>query len=1048
MNKLKIIPIILTIFLVATLIYLGSATFPTINNNVLLYFKLDKNVSSGENNTFVRDLSSYGRNGTIFGNPTFILGAYDNALKFDGTDDFINISNMYFDNKTGWAVSMWIKPIATNNKPILLIGDFNTEKGFEIFWSSSDIQLASMTSPYNLYTTTGNYLPVNTWKYLVISWSNVTNNFTMFINGTPYKNISITPIDSYSGNIFIGMPDEGIDPQDYFNGTIDEFMIFNKSLNDTEVSNLYSNYTTERFSCGELYEENKVYNLINNVSSEKTCFEIIANNITINGNYNFINYSLSGSSTEKGIYSINHTNIKVNNLKIYLGNLTTLGNNPDNTYGIYLQERHDNFSMENCSIYVSTRENYPLQIYDNMGISSNVLIKNSLFEFANDTTGYTAPTTIYIEGSKNVRIIDSKLNLTNSYGIGNNTLYLISSSANLTNVSYLGKTSEGITSATLIRKWYFDIEVNTSEGYLNGSNVSVYNFTSFVNSQLTGTKGNISRLELTEYSNNGTRNYYSNIINISKTGFITNSTTLNLTTTNNTFLYVRLIPTLSANIVEPKNQVYSTNMSLDLNFTITNYTGLSTCWYYILNSSNDYEKANTTLTSCLNTTFNVSFSDIYIVYLFLNETSGIKANDSVTFEVSMDAPAIVLNSPVNNTYFSNKTIYFNFTATDSNGLGECSLFGNWTGTYHKNYTWYKPTNDTMNFTILNLSETTSFFNIWCNDTANNGRFALNNYTFTIDTTFPIGNNMTIVTSIGNQSIDFLTNITDLHLDQCNYTIRNLAGGIDGLSENVSFNCNNWKVVDVSAFATYYLYVYGTDKSGNTIIQNLSFTTSPTSGATTTGGAIIPSTPFTQEEPTKLFSILNTNLQNKINIQLAKDSKRPREKTIVFINRAKKPITIKLSCDTTDVNKSSREINVCSYVKFENETLTLSANEDTPTESTFYLYTPDYSDFGENYYFNIIATDQVTKEFSKISVSSSVGVLPTIFYKWSYLPFQSEKSDKEKLAYPVFVISIILSSLILILTIMVFQRRELTLLGLVIGFFLFFASLVSLTLFVF
>jgi hypothetical protein len=49
------------------------------------------------------------------------------------------------------------------------------------------------------------------------------------------------------------------------------------------------------------------------------------------------------------------------------------------------------------------------------------------------------------------------------------------------------------------------------------------------------------------------------------------------------------------------------------------------------------------------------------------------------------------NYPSNKTYFNNKSnIYFNYTATDSNGLSVCELWGDWTGVWHKNYTWSGP----------------------------------------------------------------------------------------------------------------------------------------------------------------------------------------------------------------------------------------------------------------------------------------------------------------------------------------------------------------------
>jgi hypothetical protein len=286
------------------------------------------------------------------------------------------------------------------------------------------------------------------------------------------------------------------------------------------------------------------------------------------------------------------------------------------------------------------------------------------------------------------------------------------------------------------------------------------------------------------------------------------------------------------------------------------------------------------------------------------------------------------------------------------------------------------------------------------------------------------NNLTITTTINVNTFTFLSNITDTNMGTCKYSISG--------SSNTTFTCNSLTSATAPGFGTYTLFVYSTDLANNENSQNLSFTTSISSGTITIGGG--GAAPPEEETLSKEFSVLNTNLQNTLDIKLAKDSVVPREKTIVLINREKKEITIELSCDQTDVNKSSREIDVCAYVKFPNKTLILSSNEDKPTETTFLYYTPDYSNFGENYYFNIIAKQKDSSYFSKLSVSSDVSYLATIFYKWSYL------SEKDNITYPVFLVSLIIGSFLLILIVWIFKRRNLGITGLLIGLILFFLSI--------
>ena len=147
-------------------------------------------------------------------------------------------------------------------------------------------------------------------------------------------------------------------------------------------------------------------------------------------------------------------------------------------------------------------------------------------------------------------------------------------------------------------------------------------------------------------------------------------------------------------------------------------------------------------------------------------------------------------------------------------MGTCELWGNWSG-WHKNYTWVSPQSGVKNSTKLNFTDGNYLWNIWCNDTSNNGGWALNNLTFTIDTVYPLPIINSITTTAGSQVISFSSNATDTNLKSCKFSIYNLAGGIDGANENVSIACNNNPhSATVSAYAGYILKVYATDHSGN------------------------------------------------------------------------------------------------------------------------------------------------------------------------------------------------------------------------------------------
>jgi len=274
----------------------------------------------------------------------------------------------------------------------------------------------------------------------------------------------------------------------------------------------------------------------------------------------------------------------------------------------------------------------------------------------------------------------------------------------------------------------------------------------------------------------------------------------------------------SLKLDRPLPQSYSSNQSLPLNFTVTDATlGVQSCWYRIVNSTSDVITSNTTLSNCANITFNVSQGEgTFTLTLYSNDSLNNVNSSSVTFGISLIAPAIVLDYPTDNLWLnSEQNIYFNFTSTDLSGLDTCSLYGNWTGTWHKNYTWKEPNSGVQNYTILNLSDMEAIWNVWCNDTLNNGDWALNNFTFGIDTIFPTINLTSISTTIDSKIIYFNSNTSDTNTLSCKYSIFHTNGSLDGTNENISYTCNAQGLATVQGkYGTYDLTIYSSDPANN------------------------------------------------------------------------------------------------------------------------------------------------------------------------------------------------------------------------------------------
>jgi len=211
-----------------------------------------------------------------------------------------------------------------------------------------------------------------------------------------------------------------------------------------------------------------------------------------------------------------------------------------------------------------------------------------------------------------------------------------------------------------------------------------------------------------------------------------------------------------------------------------------------------------------------------------------------SFKISTVAPSINLNYPANEEWFNNGTnIYFNITAEDADGLTECNLYSNWTGTWHMNESFTSVTSGVQFYTIKNLSEGGYYvWNVNCSDSLGNVGYSLNK-TMGVDLTKPHIVNITeVTTTTGSQTITFDNVALDAlsGVDTCKYSIYNSSGGIDGLYSNVSVNCGaNDTSATVSAYGTYTLELWALDKAGNENSTTKEFTVLESVGAGGGGG---------------------------------------------------------------------------------------------------------------------------------------------------------------------------------------------------------------------
>ncbi|MBI4146721.1 right-handed parallel beta-helix repeat-containing protein [Candidatus Woesearchaeota archaeon] len=202
----------------------------------------------------VRDYSSFGNNGTL-GNgivanaPVWTAsGRVGGAYTFDGVDDYVDFGDINaLDGLSSLSISLWVKPISLSALKSL-ISKYSAATG-NFFVGTAEFDMNDLVfaptaiGGLDIGFTTGNFLDNNVWTQVVMVYdgSGIGNagRLKAYINGSSvslsFSGTIPGTLPSNSLPVLIGSASDGR----YFNGVIDEVLIFNRSLSADQVYQLY-----------------------------------------------------------------------------------------------------------------------------------------------------------------------------------------------------------------------------------------------------------------------------------------------------------------------------------------------------------------------------------------------------------------------------------------------------------------------------------------------------------------------------------------------------------------------------------------------------------------------------------------------------------------------------------------------------------------------------------------------------------------------------------------------------------------------------------------
>ena len=280
--------------------------------------------------------------------------------------------------------------------------------------------------------------------------------------------------------------------------------------------------------------------------------------------------------------------------------------------------------------------------------------------------------------------------------------------------------------------------------------------------------------------------------------------------------------------------VFGTNESLFISVEV-NSSLLDSCWYSL-----DSGILNISLADCQTANFDVPQSGSYILDVYANESvNGNAGHSTVGFNVDIDAPTIIVDSPLNGTYTNQTPLTFGFFTESYNGqqTQHCSLLGDFTGSYGLNQTNSSISSGDTNYFSLNLAEGRYAWALACGNAIKNTTLACN-YSIVSDVTPP---NITINEPNGTYTnnsilvnasvIDNLANMSNQGL--CTYNV-SLVSGTQVVNATILASCASSALTALDD-GNYQLVLAASDAAGNTQTSASQFSVSSSESSSPGGG---------------------------------------------------------------------------------------------------------------------------------------------------------------------------------------------------------------------
>ena len=183
------------------------------------------------------DTSGNGNNGTVFGASVVAGKVGSDAYSFNGSNNNIDVGNAFAYTTEDFSLAFWVKEGASQSGFVNIFGNQSSQRGFCLendSGGSNSYRVVAGDGGWTFGTST-ELLP-GVWTHLAITRNGST--VKIFNNGSLVATDTGFPVAFSAATIpmwFGGNQASGR----YWQGTLDEFAIWTRTLSDLEVNNLY-----------------------------------------------------------------------------------------------------------------------------------------------------------------------------------------------------------------------------------------------------------------------------------------------------------------------------------------------------------------------------------------------------------------------------------------------------------------------------------------------------------------------------------------------------------------------------------------------------------------------------------------------------------------------------------------------------------------------------------------------------------------------------------------------------------------------------------------